>query len=562
MKYMDEKTINEFKELFSKDFYAELKNEYLNKLYEGTCEFYDMILQQLANLAGSNLKLLNTYPELREEVVSTELETYARKEKIYNTLHGHFYVEKNSEKSKEYVFNYEALFCMLKDNGITIGFDKMTCNKEHNYHTTMQYGIPTGKEGRESVAVLISTSLSNLHEAMKKIDEKTSDVSEEEKKINNANKMSEILSMDFLEEDKKMFLRWIDEGTKEIFNAILLGLADATEKRLKDISPQDYEIFERGTYNSQTSRVFDKMEIRGRFETIAREDYNVKYGIYKYSDAKKIRFSYEKLLNMFKSCGVNVGFSNNNPNKEYTKLEWTLPTIEDLKNDYNEVKVSYSTYIPKLKKAIEQINNDSEFAKINGVKKLADLFSIDFYENVKVELSKSVEEGTLNLYASIWDVLLKKAQKQIKFVPPQYYDADPWSNDVPEVVASNLSLYCYIDTSAFNDHDSMYGIYKESDNTEIKFNYETLYNMFKNDNVDIAFTRYDPYKGYPKYFKGFFFVRSDTPLELPIAKDLSNENSGCFIEFRTTFGKVRELIEGKNNNNLTTPEEKKKKLTK
>ena len=558
---MDEKTINEFKGLFSKDFYTEQKNEYLSALYERTREFYDMILQQLANLAGSDLKLLNAYPKLGEKVVSTELRTIAQKEKVYNTLHGHFYVNKNSKISEEYVFSYEALFCMLKDNGITIGFDKVTSDKENNYKDMIQYGMPTGDKQEQTVTVLISTSLSNLKKAMKKGNKNTLATSEEEK-INNANKMSEILSMNFLEEDKKMFLRFLDEGTEEIFNDILCMIADETEKRLKDISPKDYEIFERYTYNSQTSRVFDKMIMGGNFKTVAREDYNVKYGIYKYSDGKKIRFSYEKLLNMFKSCGVNVGFSNNNPNNRWKELEYTLPTIEDLKNNYNEVTVSYSTDIPKLKKAIEQRNNDSEFTKINGVKKLADLFSIDFYENVKVELSKSVEEGTRNLYASIWDVLLKKAQKQINFVPPQYYDADPWSNDVPEVVASNLSLYCYINTSAFNDHDSMYGIYKESDNTEIKFNYETLYNMFKNDNVDIAFTRYNLYKGYPEYLKGFFFVRSDTPLELPTAKDLTNENSGCFIEFRTTFGKVRELIESKNNNNLPTSEEKKKKLTK
>lgn len=559
---MDEKNINKFKKLFSKDFYTEQKNEYLSALYERTCEFYDMILQQLANLAGSDLKFLNANPELGEEVVRTELQTIAQKEKVYNTLHGHFYADKNSKKSEEYVFSYRALFCMLKDNGITIGFDKETNDKENNYKTMIQYGMPTGDKQEQMVTILLSTSLSNLKKAMKK-GHKNTLVTSEEEKINNANKMSEILLMDFLEEDKKMFLRFLDEGTKDFFNDILCMIANETKKRLKDISPQDYDAFEKmEKYGGYVSRIYDIMQIRGYFNSVAREDYNVKYGIYKCSDGQKIRFSYEKLLNMFKSCGVNVGFSNNNPKKEYTELEWNLPTIEDLKNDYNEVKVSYSTYIPKLKKAIEQINNDSEFAKINGVKKLADLFSIDFYENVKVELSKSVEEGTLNLYASIWDVLLKKAQKQIKFVPPQYYDADPWSNDVPEVVASNLSLYCYIDTSAFNDHDSMYGIYKESDNTEIKFNYETLYNMFKNDNVDIAFTRYDPYKGYPKYFKGFFFVRSDTPLELPTAKDLTGENSGCVIEFRTTFGKIRELIESKNNNNLPTPEEKKKKLIK
>lgn len=558
---MDEKTINEFKELFSNDFYTEQRNEYLSSLYEGTIEFYDMILSRLAKLAERNLKFLNINPELGEKVIPIELETYAQKEKLYNTLHGHFYVDKNSKKSEEYVFSYRALFCMLKDNGITIGFDKETCNKDHNYHTTMQYGIPTGEEGRETVTVLISTSLSNLYEAMKKRGEKTSDVLEEEKKINNVNKMDEILSMDFLEEDKKMFLRLIDEGTKEIFDAILEAFAKVTEERLKDISPQDYEIYERGTYNSQTSHIFDKMGIGGHFETIAREDYNVIYGIYKYSDKEKIRFSYEKLFNMLKSCGASVGFSKSNPEDYYNRSISGLATTEDLKNGYNKVTVSYNTNIPTLKEAIEQKNNDSQFAKTNSIKKLANLFSIDFYENAKVELSKSVEKGTNKLYVSVWDALFKMAQKKIKCVPPQYYDADPWSRDIPEVVANNLELGCHIYTTAFNDHDSIYGIYKGSDNTEIKFNYEELYNMFKNDNVDIAFTRYNSYMGYPSYLKGFL-VASDTPLELPTAKDLTDENSGVVIQFYTTFGKIRELIEGKNNNILSISEEKKKKLIK
>ena len=79
---MDEKNINKFKKLFSKDFYTEQKNEYLSALYERTCEFYDMILQQLANLAGSDLKFLNANPELGEVVVRTELQTIAQKEKL------------------------------------------------------------------------------------------------------------------------------------------------------------------------------------------------------------------------------------------------------------------------------------------------------------------------------------------------------------------------------------------------------------------------------------------------------------------------------------------------
>lgn len=155
------------------------------------------------------------------------------------------------------------------------------------------------------------------------------------------NKLNELFSRSFYEEERNKLLMLLDKRTIEVYDRIWNDfLIEKVERKLRGITPQNIDI--------EMEAPFDLIRT---IKSTSDREYDIAYGVYfvNENDYYGINFNFEKLINMFKRDNIDIEFAIKNYYDENSVDDYS----EKIPTTYGEnYKIKFTTSLAKLKEVL------------------------------------------------------------------------------------------------------------------------------------------------------------------------------------------------------------------
>lgn len=167
--------------------------------------------------------------------------------------------------------------------------------------------------------------------------------------------------------------------------------------------------------------------------------------------------------------------------------------------------------------------------------KLSELFSKDIYGEAKKEFLKSIDEGTKFVYEFIMNNIITLSSDKLKVISGQ--DFEKFNeliklNKFDSLIVNKMLIDLTLVARMKCEYDIVHGIYELENGQIVKFSFNDLHDMLKENNVLLNCTKYtcipkkansnDKCYGLPTMEdvnEGFYYVNAYIYTYLPLLKD-------------------------------------------